>query len=116
MGIRGFFFICATVGTGGTTILVVVCGCGGVSFICYTVGTYCLISLVIIWRKSVFFLIPCTVGTDGCHFGDCGEMECFFISYSVGYQRLSGKYKCMYPGIYLVKQTLNIKPKCSWVC
>jgi len=36
-----------------------------------------LISLVIIWRKRVFVLIPCTVGTDGCRFGDCVEIECF---------------------------------------
>lgn len=70
-------YIRATVGTGGTTILVVVCGYGGVFFICYTVGIFCLISLVIIWRKSVFVLIPCTVGTDGCHFGNSGEIECF---------------------------------------
>jgi hypothetical protein len=61
MGLRGFFF--APVRTGGTTNLVMVCGYGGDLFICYTVGTYFLISLVIIWRKSVFVLIPCTVGT-----------------------------------------------------
>ena len=77
MGLRGFFFIHGTVRTGGTTSLVVVCGYVGVFFICYTGGTYCLISLVIISRKSMFVLISCTVGTDGCHFGVCGEMECF---------------------------------------
>jgi len=79
VGLRGFFFICAAVGTGDTTILVMVCGYGGVFFICYTVGAYCLISLVIICRKGVFVLIPCTVETDGCHFGDCGEIECFLF-------------------------------------
>jgi len=77
VGLRGFFFIRATVGTGGTNSLVVVCGYVGVFFICYTVGTYCLISLVIISRKSMFVLISCTVGTDGCHFDDCGEIVCF---------------------------------------
>ena len=25
----------------------------------------------------MFVLIPCAVGTDGCHFGDCGEIDCF---------------------------------------
>jgi hypothetical protein len=54
VGLRGFFFICAAVGTGDTTTLVMVCGYGGVFFICYTAGAYCLISLVIIWRKGVF--------------------------------------------------------------
>jgi len=43
------------------------------------------------------------------------KLSVFFISYYVGYQHLSGKYKCMYPGMCLVKHTLNIRPKCSWV-